>query len=52
VAIPRAELDPALGQSEELQGACPASALAMRAPLSTSAPPSRQSSSRPPAPRR
>jgi amino-acid N-acetyltransferase len=34
-AIPRAELDPALGQSEELRGACPASALAMRATLST-----------------
>jgi amino-acid N-acetyltransferase len=52
VAIPRAELDPALGESEELRGACPASALAMRAPLSTSGLPSRQSSSRPPAPRR
>jgi len=34
-AIPRAELDPALAQSEELRGACPASALAMRATLST-----------------
>jgi amino-acid N-acetyltransferase len=34
-AIPRAELDPALAQSEELRGACPASALAMRASLST-----------------
>jgi len=34
-AIPRAELDPALTQSEELRGACPASALAMRATLST-----------------
>ena len=34
-AIPRAELDPALEQSEELRGACPASALAMRASLST-----------------
>jgi amino-acid N-acetyltransferase len=34
-AIPRAELDPALEQSEELRGACPASALAMRATLST-----------------
>jgi amino-acid N-acetyltransferase len=32
-AIPRAELDPALQQSEELRGACPASALAMRAAL-------------------
>jgi amino-acid N-acetyltransferase len=32
-AIPRAELDPALEQSEELRGACPASALAMRATL-------------------
>ena len=32
-AIPRAELDPALEQSEELRGACPASALAMRASL-------------------
>jgi len=34
-AIPRSELDPALAQSEELRGACPASALAMRATLST-----------------
>jgi len=34
-AIPRAELDPALEQSEELRGACSASALAMRASLST-----------------
>ncbi len=34
-AIPRAELDPALEQSEELRGACPASALAMRAVLLT-----------------
>lgn len=34
-AIPRTELDPALAQSEELRGACPASALAMRATLST-----------------
>jgi amino-acid N-acetyltransferase len=34
-AIPRTELDPALEQSEELRGACPASALAMRASLST-----------------
>ena len=34
-AIPRTELDPALAQSEELRGACPASALAMRASLST-----------------
>ena len=34
-AIPRAELDPALEQSEELRGACPASALAMRATPST-----------------
>ncbi len=32
-AIPRAELHPALEQSEELRGACPASALAMRAAL-------------------
>jgi len=32
-AIPRAELDPALQQSEELRGACPAGALAMRAAL-------------------
>ena len=32
-AIPRAELDPALNQSEELRGACPASALVMRAAL-------------------
>jgi amino-acid N-acetyltransferase len=31
--IPRSELDPALAQSEELRGACPASALAMRAHL-------------------
>ncbi len=43
-AIPRSELDPALAQSEELRGACPASALVMRASLSTSAPPSPQSS--------
>jgi amino-acid N-acetyltransferase len=34
-AIQRSELDPALTQSEELRGACPASALAMRATLST-----------------
>ncbi len=34
-AIPRSELDPALEQSEELRGACPATALAMRAALST-----------------
>jgi len=34
-AIPGSELDPALAQSEELRGACPASALAMRASLST-----------------
>jgi len=34
-AIPRTELDPALEQSEELRGACPARALAMRASLST-----------------
>ena len=33
-AIPRSELDPALAQSEELRGACPASALAMHASLS------------------
>ncbi len=32
-AIPRSELDQALAQSEELRGACPASALAMRATL-------------------
>lgn len=32
-AIPRSEIDPALGQSEELRGACPASALAMRTTL-------------------
>jgi amino-acid N-acetyltransferase len=32
-AIPRSELDPALAQSEELRGACPASALAMHASL-------------------
>jgi amino-acid N-acetyltransferase len=32
-AIPRVELDPALEQSAELRGACPASALAMRAAL-------------------
>jgi amino-acid N-acetyltransferase len=32
-AIPRTELDPALAQSEELRGACPASALVMRAAL-------------------
>jgi len=31
--IARAEMDPALESSEELRGACPASALAMRAPL-------------------
>src|SRR5712691_2888217 len=34
-ATTRAELDPALAQSEELRGECPASALAMRASLST-----------------
>jgi amino-acid N-acetyltransferase len=33
--IARAELDPALASSEELRGACPASALAMRAQLDT-----------------
>ena len=33
-AIPRSELDPALARSEELRGACPASALAMHASLS------------------
>jgi amino-acid N-acetyltransferase len=33
--IPRSEVDPALAQSEELRGACPASALAMRTTLST-----------------
>jgi amino-acid N-acetyltransferase len=49
-AIPRAELDPALSPSEELRGACPANALAMRAQLSTSSPPSQRSSSPPPAP--
>ena len=32
-AIPRAKLDPALEQSEELRCACPASALAMHASL-------------------
>jgi amino-acid N-acetyltransferase len=32
-AITRAELDPVLSQSEELRGACPTSALAMRASL-------------------
>ena len=32
-AIPRSELDRALAQSEELRGACPASALAMHASL-------------------
>lgn len=31
--IARAEMDPALESSEELRGACPASALAMRATL-------------------
>ena len=51
-AIARTELDPALEQSEELRGACPASALAMRASLSTSGPPSPQTSSPLPAPRR
>jgi len=34
-AIPRSDLDQTLAQSEELRGACPASALAMRASLST-----------------
>ena len=52
VPIPRDQLDAALDQSEELRGACPASALAMRANLSTSSPSSRQSSAAPPAPRR
>ncbi len=33
--IPRESIDPALQASEELRGACPASALAMRASLST-----------------
>src|SRR6266481_6049397 len=33
-AIPRTELDPVLARSEELRGACPAGALAMRASLS------------------
>jgi amino-acid N-acetyltransferase len=33
VAIPRTEVDPALQASEELRGACPAGALAMRAHL-------------------
>lgn len=32
-AIPRAELDPALAPSAELRGACPATAVAMRAEL-------------------
>jgi amino-acid N-acetyltransferase len=50
VPIPRDQLDPALGPSEELRGACPASAVAMRANLSTSSPSSRQSSAPPPAP--
>ncbi len=50
VAIPRADVEPALGQSEELRGACPASALAMRLSISSRLSP--QSSSRPPAPRR
>lgn len=49
-AIPRAEVNPALEQSEELRGACPASAIAMRANLSTSSPTSPRSFSRPPAP--
>jgi amino-acid N-acetyltransferase len=31
--IARSELDPALNDSEELRGACPASAIAMRLPL-------------------
>jgi amino-acid N-acetyltransferase len=34
-AISRTELDPALERSEELRGACPETALAMRASLST-----------------
>ena len=51
-AIPRSEMDPALQKSEELRGACPASAVAMRASLSTSSLSSRQSSVKPPAPRR
>ena len=46
--IARAEMDPALAPSEELRGACPASAVAMRAPLSTSFPPFPRTSSRPP----
>lgn len=50
--ITRAQMDPALASSEELRGACPASAVAMRARLSTSSPPSPRSSSPPPAPRR
>jgi amino-acid N-acetyltransferase len=49
--ISRGDLDPALSESEELRGACPASAVAMRATLSTSGPPSPRSSSPPPAPR-
>ncbi|HEY3220411.1 MAG TPA: arsenic resistance N-acetyltransferase ArsN2 [Gemmatimonadales bacterium] len=49
--IPRELIDPALEASEELRGACPASAVAMRTNLNTSFPPSRRSSSRPPAPR-
>jgi amino-acid N-acetyltransferase len=52
VPIPRDQLEPALAQSEELSGACPASALAMRANLSTSSPSSPQNSAAPPAPRR
>jgi len=49
--IPRESIDPALEASEELRGACPASAVAMRTTLNTSFPSSRRSSSRPPAPR-
>ena len=52
VPISRAELDPALQQSAELRGACPATAVAMRLDLSTSSRPSPQSSSPLPAPRR
>jgi amino-acid N-acetyltransferase len=47
--IARTQMDPALAESEELRGACPASALAMRTQLSTSSPPSPQRSSPPPA---
>jgi amino-acid N-acetyltransferase len=49
VPVARSQLDPALSQSEELRGACPASALAMRLELSTSSPPFPRSSAQPPA---